>query len=382
MPVISAQGPVDIDLGHAQCVLLVQQRNAAAQVGELLDHGADDTVTGATELGHEGDLAGYPHVAGQVLQKMLHLGSTTIGLYIGQQGGPDIAFTCLVFVNEGIGGVVLARLWGQPRLEDESAKVNVQMLHETPADQPVLAHDPRRQQRLAVEQLPGILDSTGGQHEIFRNQALTIARVIGQYDCGQVAGGLVELQVHAIAVDEHVQALGLLQGRGVLLRKTRGRAEQKAVWLEVSAVEASIQRVKSRPGRQVDDIHGSRQVACNLRIRNGPARQVANGGNGEIRGGERPATAGPMVGGAAQITQAGFPGVQLQASGCTGVQGLRVRRIFAPATFGKQYAPARCGQAQPQGDARGAGTDDADIVTVAQGLLLLIILDHGCSFRK
>ncbi|MNO57060.1 hypothetical protein D3C76_475870 [compost metagenome] len=211
VPVFGAKHPIDIDLGHAQRILLVQQRNAAVQVGKLLDHGADHAVTRAAELGDEGDLAGKPHVAGQALEKILHLGSAAIGLHIGQQGGGDIAFTGLVLVDESIGGVVLARLWVLPGLEDESAHFDIQVFHETPADQPFLAHHACGHQGLAVQQLPGILDGTCGQNEISSHQALTIALIVRQNHRSQVAGSLVELQVNAITVDEHIQAWGLLQ---------------------------------------------------------------------------------------------------------------------------------------------------------------------------
>ncbi|MNP41140.1 hypothetical protein D3C76_1348240 [compost metagenome] len=173
--------------------------------------------------------------------------------------------------------------------------------------------------------MPGILDGPRGEDEVPGHQALAIAFVVGQGHRGQVAGNLVELQVHTIAVDEHIQAFGLLKSRGVFLRKTRWRAEQKTVCFEVAAIEAGVQRTKVRPGLQVDDVHGRRQISLDLRIGNRPARQVAGGRNGKIRGGEWPAAACPVVGGAAQITQACFLGIQLKAGGCAGVQGLRMR---------------------------------------------------------
>jgi len=150
VPVAGAQYPVDVDLGHPQLVLLVQQRYAALHVGELLDQGADHAIAGAAELGNEFDLAGHAHFAGQVFQKVLHLSRTSVGAHIGQHRRQDIAFTGVILGDEGIGGEILAGLRVFAAAQDEGTHVDIQVLHEAPPNQPVLVHHAGLHQRLAV----------------------------------------------------------------------------------------------------------------------------------------------------------------------------------------------------------------------------------------
>ncbi len=84
------------------------------QAWELFDHGADDAIARAAEAGDEGHLAGHAHVTGQGFQEVLDLGGTAVGLHVGQQGRAHIALADLEMLDEGIGGVVLARVGIQP----------------------------------------------------------------------------------------------------------------------------------------------------------------------------------------------------------------------------------------------------------------------------
>jgi len=224
--------------------------------------------------------------------------------------------------------------------------------------------------------LPGVFNGPHGEDVIARVDRLTLAVVVGNLHGLELPSGLIEQQVDTVAVDEYIQPRRFVERRGVLLRKARWRAEQKAVGIEIATVEACIHRAKFRALWQIDDFHGAWQIAFDFRIGDWPTRHVDGWWHGKIRSSERPAAAHPVIGGAAQVTQAGFPGVQLEASGGALVQRLRARRVFAPATFEQGYAPAGRGQAQRQGDPRRACAQDAEIVGVSQAFVGVVILDH------
>ncbi|MNP35520.1 hypothetical protein D3C76_1288560 [compost metagenome] len=82
VPVVGAQGPVDINLGDTQRVFLVQQRDTTLHVGELLEHRADDAVPWATELGNEFNFAGDAHFTGEVFKKVFDLGGSPVSAHI------------------------------------------------------------------------------------------------------------------------------------------------------------------------------------------------------------------------------------------------------------------------------------------------------------
>ncbi|MNN45724.1 hypothetical protein D3C81_1600710 [compost metagenome] len=152
--------------------------------------------------------------------------------------------------------------------------------------------------------------------------ALLVAFVIGHDNGDDTASVLVEIQVDTIAVDEDVQALGLVKFLGIFLGKPRRRTEQETVGFEFVAVEGRVDGLEPRVQWQVQNGHGRWQIALHLGKRDGPAGQIPLRGEGKVRRHQGSATPGPMVGGAAQVAQAGFFRVGLKPRGRRLVEAL------------------------------------------------------------
>lgn len=147
------------------------------------------------------------------------------------------------------------------------------MVHQAAPDHPILVDDAGRRQRTAVEQLPGVLDGTHRQYIMLGRHPFAVPVVVGHHHRSQATGGLVELQVDTVAVDEDIQPGSLLELGVVFLGKPCGRAEQETVGVELTATEISIHCPEVRALPDVDDVHRSGQVAFDLGIGDRPAGQ-------------------------------------------------------------------------------------------------------------